>query len=68
MEGKAGKFMKCSAKTKSGKQCRNKAQANTEFCGVHSKLAEDVRSRFEYDVFLSTAPKTERASMLWPSV
>lgn len=31
---------RCSAKTKSGKRCKNKALANAEFCGVHSKLKE----------------------------
>jgi hypothetical protein len=30
------KLMRCSAKTKSGKRCKHKAQADAEFCGVHS--------------------------------
>ena len=52
--------MRCSAKLKSGKRCNNKARANAEFCGVHSKLAEDAGSRFEYDVFLSYSRKDKK--------
>ena len=52
--------MRCSAKTKSGKRCRNKAQANAEFCGVHSKPAKDGGSTFEYDVFLSYSSKDKK--------
>jgi len=52
--------MQCSAKTRSGKRCRNKALANAEFCGVHSKLAKSGRSRFEYDVFLSYSSKDRK--------
>ena len=52
--------MQCSAKTKSGKRCRNKARANAEFCGVHSKPAEHGGTRFEYDVFLSYSSKDKK--------
>ena len=52
--------MQCSARTKSGERCKNKAQANAGFCAVHSKLAEDGRSRFEYDVFLSYSSKDKK--------
>ena len=49
--------MQCSAKTKSGKRCKNKAQAGSEFCGVHAKLAGKVQTAFDYDVFLSYSSK-----------
>ncbi len=52
--------MQCSAKTKSGKRCKNKAQTNADFCGAHSKLADGGRSRFEYDVFLSYSSKDKK--------
>ena len=52
--------MLCSAKARSGKRCRNKAQANAEFCGVPSMPAENGRSSFEYDVFLSYSSKDKK--------
>ena len=52
--------MPCSAKTKSGQRCKNKALANAEFCALHSKPTEDGGSRFEYDVFLSHSSINEK--------
>jgi len=49
--------MQCLARTKSGKRCKNKAQAGSDFCGVHAKLAGTVQTTFEYDVFLSYSSK-----------
>lgn len=42
---------RCSAKTRSVKQCTNKAVANSEFCGTHAKLVK--AEQFGFDVFLS---------------
>ena len=52
--------MQCSAKTKSGKRCKNKAQDDSAFCGVHAKLAGTVQTTFEYDVFLSYSSKDKK--------
>ena len=52
--------MMCSAKTKSGKPCRNKALADSEFCGVHSQRAVAGRSTFDYDVLLSYTAKDKK--------
>lgn len=32
---------KCKAKTSSGKQCKNKAKPDSDYCGVHRKKAEE---------------------------
>lgn len=39
-EGLLRKPARCKAITSSGKQCKNKAQPGSEYCGLHKKLAE----------------------------